>query len=77
MTANMSVLVREKANVVIIPGRDVMTKDGKSVVEVVTDERRGKTVSREVTLGVAGDGATIEVTSGLKDGEKVLFRTTQ
>jgi multidrug efflux pump subunit AcrA (membrane-fusion protein) len=77
MTTNMSVLIREKKDVVIIPERDVTTTDGKATVEVVTDERRGKTVPRDITLGVRGDGATIEVVSGLKDGEKLLFHTTQ
>lgn len=74
-TANASVLISEKAQVVTLPSRVVFERDGKKYVLLVTDERKGKTKEQEVVLGQTGDGGLVEIVSGVSVNDKVLFRT--
>jgi HlyD family secretion protein len=75
MTANLSILVREKKGVVYIPLRFVETdENGKTFVNFVTDKKRNKTEKREVALGISGDGGVVEIISGLSVGESILFK---
>jgi HlyD family secretion protein len=73
MTANMTILTKEIENALVLPGRTIETKNGKSVVHVITDERRQKTVLKDITIGLRGDGDLVEITSGLNEGDKVLW----
>ena len=77
MTANLSVLIEEKKDILYIPDRFVEDRDGKKFVSIITDVRRQKTEEREVVLGVRGDGGLIEIISGLKAGDGVLLKLKQ
>lgn len=74
-TANISILINEKPNVLVVPTRTIRKDEaGNPFVLLVTSEKRAKTTERQISLGMNGDGALTEVLSGLSEGEKVLFR---
>jgi HlyD family secretion protein len=73
MTANMTVRAGEVQNVLALPSRAVEKRDGLYYVKLVTDERRMKTQERAITVGMRGDGDLLEITSGLAEGDKVVW----
>lgn len=74
MTANVTVLADERKDVLVIPLRAVKTIDGKKTVRVLVNEQPQE---REIVLGLRGDEGRIEVTEGLKEGEKVIVGETK
>jgi RND family efflux transporter MFP subunit len=74
-TANLSILINEKQNVLVVPARTIKENaDGTKYVLSVASEKRGTTVNKDVTTGLLGDGFMTEILSGLVDGEKILFK---
>ena len=69
MTANINIISDTHTNVLIVPASAVIQQNGKYFV--VVDNGNSKKESREVTVGLR-DEKNIEITSGLKAGEKVL-----
>lgn len=73
MTANMTILVDQKNDILMVPQRAVLTKeDGSKVVRVVINPKTKKFEEVRVTTGMEGDGGLVEVTSGLKEGDEVV-----
>ncbi len=68
MFARVAIVYERKLDALQIPRTALLDTDGQAKVFVVTD---GKAVERAVKLGLS-NGAWIEVTEGLKDGEKVV-----
>jgi len=58
----------EHAGVIVVPASAIVREGEEAAVFVAVD---GKAVRRPVTLGLA-DGADVELTSGLKTGERVI-----
>ncbi len=77
MTANLTIKTAEASQVLVLPARVVTTVNGVSTVDLVTDERRRKTVSHEVVIGLKGDGDLVEIIDGLNEGDRVLWSPTQ
>jgi HlyD family secretion protein len=73
MNANIDVLAGGAKGVLAIPNAAVMKKEGKSFVNVVTDENKKKYAEREVQTGFVGDNNLVEIVSGLKEGEKIAL----
>ncbi|HEY0979785.1 MAG TPA: efflux RND transporter periplasmic adaptor subunit [Candidatus Paceibacterota bacterium] len=74
MTADMVITTGSATAVLTLPGRVINKNDtGAAFVDVVTDPRRSKTEERAVTIGLTGDGDVVEVTSGVTEGETVLW----
>ena len=69
MTGDAEVTTGFKADVVNVPLRSVIEKDGKDIVRV--QQENGDIEEREVTTGMEGEGGTIEVT-GVEEGETVI-----
>ncbi|OGH66508.1 MAG: hypothetical protein A3J66_04505 [Candidatus Magasanikbacteria bacterium RIFCSPHIGHO2_02_FULL_47_14] len=72
MTANIEVFTDKAENVVVIPQRAILEKDGKKIVRVVTDQKTGSFEEKEVTTGLRGNDGLIEVASGLSEGDLVV-----
>lgn len=72
MTANVEILTDSKENVLVIPQRAIMEQDGKKTVRVVTDAKKGKFETKEVTTGLKGDNGEIEIMSGLQENEEIV-----
>ena len=68
MFARVAIVYERKANALQIPRTALLDSEGPPKVFVVKD---GKAAERAVKLGLS-NGAWIEVTEGLKDGEQVV-----
>ncbi|MFA7073709.1 MAG: efflux RND transporter periplasmic adaptor subunit [Endomicrobiaceae bacterium] len=74
MTANITITVNEKNNVVVIPWNSVNeTQDGKQYV--LTGDGLSQN-QKEIVAGII-DGDKVEVVSGLNAGDKVLVKSDQ
>ena len=72
MTANVSIVVEQRDNVLLVPNRAVKTSGKQKTVTVLKD---GKSIQVTVTLGLSGDTQS-EVTSGLNEGDVVEVQQT-
>jgi RND family efflux transporter MFP subunit len=75
MTANMSIVTAEIPDVLVLPKRSVSDSPEGQFVNLIIREKRGKYKTQKtiVTTGTRGDGDIIEIKSGLKEGDKVLW----
>ena len=69
MTADIIIITDSKEDVLIIPRRAVIEKDGKSMVKVPLNEDFQEI---EVETGLVSSDGNIEIISGLKEGDKVI-----
>jgi RND family efflux transporter MFP subunit len=73
MTANLTVVVERREDVLLVPTRAVRTQGNQRTVTVVV---QGQLIPTSVRTGLAGD-QMIEITSGLKEGDVVVVSQTQ
>ncbi len=73
MNANMDILAWMRPNVIAIPKAAITTVDGKSMVNVITNEKKKKYTLRDITIAAEGDGNMVEVTAGLVAGDIVAL----
>lgn len=71
MTANVTVLISEQPDVLVIPTRSVIT-DSETRETRVRILENGKVSERTIKLGQRGDEGRIAVTSGLREGETII-----
>ena len=70
MTANITLTTAEKSNIIIIPSRAVISKDGAGkFVRILINKNIDE---RSVVLGLRGDEGMVEVLDGVKAGETVV-----
>jgi multidrug efflux pump subunit AcrA (membrane-fusion protein) len=69
MTANLTIHGDSREGVLAVPQRAVISHDGQNIVEKVID---GKTVDTPVETGLRGSEGTIEILSGLNEGDQVV-----
>ncbi|WP_069130422.1 efflux RND transporter periplasmic adaptor subunit [Rhodohalobacter halophilus] len=69
-SANADIIIKRVENMVTIPERVVIMRDGKTFVEV-PGSTPGTRVEKEVELGLS-DAITVAVLDGMEEGEKVL-----
>ena len=75
MSANIDVRTSEKDNVLMIPARAIKSDGKKKYVDVLQAD--GITTEKKyIETGLEGDDGMVEVTSGLKGGEKVVTFVT-
>jgi RND family efflux transporter MFP subunit len=70
MTANITIETAKKENVIAIPGRAVITKDGKKWVRI--RDEQGVETEVEVTTGLRGSAGLVEVLTGVSEGQRVV-----
>ena len=70
MTANVSILIFNKANTIVVPGGVVFEQDGKKFVQV---KSRDGIFDREVRLGDISSLGQVEIVAGLEAGEEVVL----
>ena len=77
MTANLSIVVGQRQNVLLVPALAVKQGDQGSVVKV-QDSPRSPAVEMRVVLGLS-DGMYVEVKQGLNEGDRVVveYQATQ
>lgn len=70
MTANANITTAEKKEILLIPSRAVIQKNGSG--KIVRILNNNQVEERHVTLGLRGDGGMIEVLEGVKAGDVVV-----
>ena len=70
-SANATIVIRRKTEILFIPERLITFRDEGPVVEIQTAD--GRIEERTLGLGLS-DGIRIEVTEGLEEGEQVVER---
>ncbi|MCX6796709.1 MAG: efflux RND transporter periplasmic adaptor subunit [Candidatus Falkowbacteria bacterium] len=74
MTANVIITTAEKSNVLTIPTRAIVDKNGGGkFVKILVNNQE---VEKKVEIGLAGDEGVSEVLAGLNEGEKVITYTS-
>jgi len=71
MTANLDITTETKEGVIYVPQRAVGARNGTQFVRVLLSSAR-EPVERMVTTGLRGSDGSIEVVSGITEGEQVL-----
>lgn len=69
MTANVTVKAQERENVLFVPTRAILEKDGQKIVRVLLGEQKQE---KTVTTGLKADEGLTEIISGLEEGETVI-----
>lgn len=69
MTADVIIYGDKKEDVIAIPQRAVITRDGSKYVRVIVGE---EVIEKIVETGFRGSDGSVEITSGLEVGEKVV-----
>lgn len=73
MTANMTILVGEKNNVLTIPSRAIINdKTGLKTVRLITNPKTKTYKDVIITTGMEGDGGLAEITTGLLEGDEIV-----
>lgn len=72
MTANMTILVTEKKNILVTPSSSIINRDGKKFVRVIDDPKVKTYHEVEVSTDLEADGGLVEVVSGLSEGQEVV-----
>ena len=80
MTANLDILTATRTNVIIIPQRAVIAKNGDRIARVLVNEpdpdKPSKTIEvmKEVLIkmGIRGSDGNAEILEGLKEGDKII-----
>ena len=71
MTANITFLIEEKSQVVVVPAASIKREKKKSFVLVPGRDANAEPVQQEVQVGIS-DGKKVEIVSGLQEGDTVL-----
>ena len=71
MTTNIEIIFAEKEDVLLVPSGAVLNKDDQHFVRVMIDD--GSVKERPVQVGIS-DGVVTEITTGLNQGDAVVYR---
>jgi membrane fusion protein, macrolide-specific efflux system len=74
MTANVTFLIEERENVLVVPASSIHRERHHIFVLVPGQDPQSEPEKKEVKLGIS-DGKKIEVLSGIEEGQKVLQAT--
>ncbi|MBU0766311.1 efflux RND transporter periplasmic adaptor subunit [Patescibacteria group bacterium] len=71
MTGDSEIFTNKREDIVIIPGRAVLTSDEGKIVRIYTKD--GEIEERIVETGMSGEGGDIEVVSGIEEDETIVI----
>ena len=73
LTADVTILTAQRQDVLYIPTRNIITRDGSKYVKLLVDEESGETKEVQVTVGLKGSDGHTEIVSGLKEGDRIII----
>lgn len=76
MTANMTIIIDTKPQVVAVIRSALVKKENKTFVRVVTNLKKALYVETEVKTGLEADRGYVEILSGLKEGQTIVTFTS-
>lgn len=74
MTANIDILANKKSDVLRLPQRAILTKDGEKFVQL--NSGNNFIEERKIEVGLKGSDGNIEIVSGLSSGDEVVSSPT-
>ena len=69
MTADLIILTNSKENVLAIPSRSIIYREGKKYVNILEN---GNLLDKLIVTGLKGDDGLIEIISGIKEGDEIV-----
>jgi len=72
MTANMTVLVATRTNVLAVSSSAIINQNGQQFVRVIDDAKKKTYHQVQVTTGLQADGGLVEILSGLSEGQTIV-----
>ena len=69
MTANVDIVADTATDVIFVPQRAVISRDDRRIVRIIVD---GKIKEVAVEIGLRGSEGTIEIISGIQEGDEVV-----
>jgi RND family efflux transporter MFP subunit len=72
MTANLDILTNQKDDVLVLPNRVIITKEDGKYVLVMDITGKGEVLEKKIVTGLRGSNGTVEIISGINEGDKVL-----
>lgn len=74
MTADIDILTEKRENILVVPIRAVLNKEGSAFVKMLSGEKKNKkTKETMVKTGLKGTEGMIEILEGLKEGDKIII----
>lgn len=73
MTANVVVIAETKENVITVPQRAIIQKNGKEYVRVLSQENPKVFIEVGVVTGIRGSDGTKEIIEGITEGDRVVI----
>ncbi len=70
MTANIDILTAKRENVIVVPQRAVIAKNGDKIIKIL--DRSGIIKEVKAETGLRGSDGNIEIISGLNEGDSVV-----
>lgn len=70
MTANIDISTEKRENVIIVPQRAVIAKNGDKIVKILNGETPKEA---KVKTGLRGSDGNIEIIEGINEGDKVII----
>ncbi len=70
MTANIDILTDKRENVIVLPQRAIISKNGDKMVRILTG---ADTLEIKIKTGLRGSDGNIEITEGVEEGDKVII----
>ena len=70
MTANVDILTDMREEVIAVPGRAIISKNGEKFVRILQNNREIE--ERKVKTGLRGSDGRVEIIDGIEVGEKVI-----
>ncbi|MDD4290286.1 MAG: efflux RND transporter periplasmic adaptor subunit [Patescibacteria group bacterium] len=70
MTANIIITTKNKSDVLIIPSRSIIEKNGDGKFVRILENKKVKEIP--VKTGIYGDDGMVEILSGLTDGQEII-----
>jgi multidrug efflux pump subunit AcrA (membrane-fusion protein) len=72
MTANLDILTNQKDNILVLPNRLIITKEGEKYVSVIDPTDQSDLLEIKIVTGLRGSDGNVEIISGLNEGDKVV-----
>ena len=69
LTANLDIITKTKESVLFLPQYAILENDEGSFVKLASN---GQTLQQAVELGLRGENGSIEILSGVNEGDEVL-----
>lgn len=72
MTANIDIITNNKENVVTVPYRAIISKNGGKYVRVISGSNGNDYEEVRVEIGIRGNDGKVEIVNGLNSGVKIV-----